>query len=875
MRSRLEPGKLLPTMLLLLMVGSLARSIEQARWTEGLHVLVPISFLGVITGALLASSRLRPFKAHLLGVFSGFIIVIWQTGRVLSAYEAASASRFTIVWTRFREWITVVLHGGSSYDQLLFVFIMGSIIWFLAYNSSWFMLRYAWAWWAVLPIGLVMLVNIGYALRPDYRPFVVFLLASMLLLVQSHLMRSSERWRQDGLGHEAGLATKFLLLGGVVSLLLLTLAWQGPSRSLAVTAKAAFERLETPWESVHDRWRHAFAFLYPGSAPRTTTTLGGGFTNFSDSFELGGPLRMGNQNVFTARAEPGQYWRGVALGTYTGAGWQTAGSKDAAVSSIYQESRSLQGPQRTARLKPGVEKSDQQVTVLLPVGRSLFASDTPVSVDRTARWQIPLLTRRAQAPVRGALSSQQTAARGSELARLRKLLVAIGPEHVARASVRGIRLRATPPLTRPSSKKVRPVSTAAAHERQSRARQLVISLRAELSALQQNGISARYTYAARRAPVISYSYLAPNQREVLDVTSVAPLTRGSVYKIRSIVANPTDAQLDKATGEIPDWVSERYLQVPPSVPPRVRKLALQITAGASTPHQKARAIESYLRKKKYREDMPVTPPGRDFVDYFLFDLKEGYCTYYSSAMAIMLREIGLPTRVVTGFAPGKFDNHIQQYVVSESQAHMWPQVYQPGYGWITYEPTPIRSLVERTPDVAAPKNPGVGAGIDPNSTQIEKLFGKRRTDGTAATGSPGLPLPVRFGLTLLAALAGALAVVYAMSLLRLRGLRGATRQYAKLVQVGTALGIGIRVTQTPTEYGARLASEVPGADTSVRRITSQYVAEVFGRQHVEASDLEGEWKRVVSQAMRSMPGRIWDGVRALAWRAARRGRRPG
>ncbi|MDP9352680.1 MAG: hypothetical protein M3P51_14225, partial [Chloroflexota bacterium] len=157
--------KLVTTGLLLIMVGSLARSIEQARWTAGLHVLLPIAVVGVVVGVLLAGSTLGTLRAHVLGFLTGVSVITWQTGSLLSVRELEDGNRFSIVWSRFRQWLRVVIEGGASYDQLLFVFTMGAIVWFLAYNGAWFVLRYGWVWWALLPTGLVMLVNLGYAVR--------------------------------------------------------------------------------------------------------------------------------------------------------------------------------------------------------------------------------------------------------------------------------------------------------------------------------------------------------------------------------------------------------------------------------------------------------------------------------------------------------------------------------------------------------------------------------------------------------------------------------------------------------------------------------------------------------------------------------------
>ncbi|MDP9383035.1 MAG: transglutaminase domain-containing protein [Chloroflexota bacterium] len=874
MRRYLDANNAVTAVLLLVMVGSLARSIEQGRWTDGLDVLFPIAVLGVLVGVLLAGSNLGTVRAHLVGVLAGLLVVTWQTGSLLPAEALENGNRFGVVWARFREWLSVVIEGGASYDQLLFVFTMGAIIWFLAYNGAWFVLRYGWVWWALLPTGLVMLVNLGYTIRPNTRPFVLFLLASMLLMIHTHLAQRRARWEQEGLGYEGGMLPKFLMLGSVLSLVLLALAWQGPSRGLTRTARAIFAQVERPWERVQDRWENAFAFLYPSSGGGGRRSgIGGGFTSFSDNFELGGPLRLGTRTVFTAEGEPRQYWRGVVYDEYTGRGWGVGGGPE-----VYPPVQPVQGKQLDQRvaqtkLPKGVYKVDQAVTVVLPVGTSVFAADTPVRFDRPSQWQLSPVLRQQTMRLDEELpaSTAVDRKRAYELNELRRLIQAIGPQRVRQASLDGgvevtPRVRSVPAINRRGDVTTpAPEATPALDEAE--ARQSEERLTDELIALNRRGIQASFRYQRGAAPVIRYAYYEANQHDLQVVTAQQAARKGETYKVTSFVPNPTDEQLNAERRPVPEWVRDRYLETG-SLPERVRARALELTQGAKTTHEKAQAIELYLRSLKYKENMPLTPPGRDFVDYFLFDRKEGYCTSFASAMAVMLRSLDVPARVVTGFAPGKYDTRLGRYVVTEAQAHMWPQVYYPTYGWVNYEPTPIRDLVSRTEGVGGGAyNPGIAAGTRPGDDLLQKnLDGNTMGGSIGAAGSSRLPAPVRFVLTILllmAVLAVLALLAYFISLVRLRGLRGARRQYAKLLQVGSVLGVRPALSHTPAEHSARLETAMPGARSSVREITSRYVSEVFGRQTRDHSDLDGEWKAVATQAARVAPGRVVSAIRGL------------
>lgn len=136
-------------------------------------------------------------------------------------------------------------------------------------------------------------------------------------------------------------------------------------------------------------------------------------------------------------------------------------------------------------------------------------------------------------------------------------------------------------------------------------------------------------------------------------------------------------------------IQKSYSTIGDSVPKRILELAEDITKHASTPMEKALAIEEYLMQNyEYTLTPPHTPEGRDFVDYFLFDLWGGYCTYFASAMAVMGRAVGLPTRYVEGFSMPPTPKHDMIYEVQKSNSHAWVEVYFPDVGWLTFDPTP-------------------------------------------------------------------------------------------------------------------------------------------------------------------------------------------
>lgn len=136
-------------------------------------------------------------------------------------------------------------------------------------------------------------------------------------------------------------------------------------------------------------------------------------------------------------------------------------------------------------------------------------------------------------------------------------------------------------------------------------------------------------------------------------------------------------------------IQRYYTHLPDTITERVKNLTGEIISLAQSPFEKAMAIETFLKNSfEYTLRPPHTPENVDFVDHFLFDLRIGYCTYFATAFAVMGRIAGLPTRYVEGFLMPPKPAEDGLYEVRQSNAHAWAEVYFPGFGWLTFDPTP-------------------------------------------------------------------------------------------------------------------------------------------------------------------------------------------
>ena len=163
------------------------------------------------------------------------------------------------------------------------------------------------------------------------------------------------------------------------------------------------------------------------------------------------------------------------------------------------------------------------------------------------------------------------------------------------------------------------------------------------------------------------------------------------YEATSDIATPTAPQLRAAGQNYPASIANIYLRLP-DVDPRIPQLASQITSSAKTNYDRAVVIENYLRTRfGYTLQLPRTET-KDPIANFLFERKQGHCEYFASSMAVMLRTLGIPSRVVNGFRSDEFNDITGSYVVRAKNAHSWVEAYFPGYGWQTFDPTPAGNV---------------------------------------------------------------------------------------------------------------------------------------------------------------------------------------
>ena len=297
------------------------------------------------------------------------------------------------------------------------------------------------------------------------------------------------------------------------------------------------------------------------------------------------------------------------------------------------------------------------------------------------------------------------------------------------------------------------------------------------------------------------------------------LGSGSIYTVVS-ERTPVGADFLRAADPLqvgyPDSIAERYLQLP-DIPDRIRILADEITKFEATTYDKVLAIESWMADNTtYSLDIPVLPRGADTVDHFLFEDQRGFCEQIGSSLVVMLRSLGIPSRLVIGYVPGERNPFTGLYEVRASDAHSWTEVYFPGYGWQGFDPTAEVPLYDGEQGGRA------GSGL--------LAFLLKRIDSMPAFVGPTVRL-----LAVGAVVAVMLALAWRTMITRRRRLRRSWHEItlATFEDIGRKRGRVRRASETPLEYLTSLEETgLAGAE----RVGELITAAAFGNRDVNADE---------------------------------------
>jgi transglutaminase-like putative cysteine protease len=324
-------------------------------------------------------------------------------------------------------------------------------------------------------------------------------------------------------------------------------------------------------------------------------------------------------------------------------------------------------------------------------------------------------------------------------------------------------------------------------------------------------------------------------------------SRGQKYSVTSLELEPTNDQMRELTTVVGPSLRP-YVRLPEDIPTAISDTAHEVTADAPTDWEKAQALQTYLRNGDftYSETAPVADGydgnGVDVIAKFLEE-KSGYCVHFSSAMAVMARTLGIPSRIAVGYAPGetvRVERGQNVYEVTSDNLHAWPELYFEGVGWVQFEPTPG---VGRATSFAAPGSPSSDSDSS-NTTGTDRSQQNNQRQGldsgapTSSTSSDTAPR------TAIATLAGLVVLVASPSLLRWARRRWRLRRgrtspdplWRELEDTARDFGVQTSAADTPRGFVGRL-QERPGVeDEALYRLLHRVETARFARSGAPEGD---------------------------------------
>ena len=807
-------------------------TIEAADWVDGLPSLKALVLVSLLFWVLLARSGIPWWVAHPLAALFGL-----SGAFVLGALTFAEGSGLAGLVDKIGSWIGAVgTEQGNRGTEMTGILLI-TVTLLMGHTTAWLAYRRPIALLAALPGLGVLLVVLTFLPSDYYWYFFMYLLAAAPGIAYRH----QGLWSMKGQRVTMGSA----VVGVALMAIAVAPAWRSPAPEGTVMPMAS--QFEEDWYSIRDGWSN----LFYGVPDRKQWPF------FSPPPDLPflGPLEPEDNVLMEVKSEQPHRWRMRVYETYTSTGWATHDG----VKFIAAEDAPLQEYVEDLKMRENVEitiRMNSKANALASVGEPLGVEGIPAKVELSPKPTFKMY-----------LEGTQPSYLPPEVDNYRQNLVPL------------LNLSAEERIQRTTSSS----SDLSASEQQVLTQSPNVALRNMGFRVLQNSqapaseLDQQLLLSGTPHMTLERAQEGPNP--TLALLGQRVLVPYRQYKTEGSVSVAPGQMLREADTGYPSWVTDRYLQLTPNFPTKVKELAEEITIGQDNPYDKAEAIRLYLQNLPYSLDISVPPPGQDWVEHFLFTERRGYCQNYASAMITMLRSLGIPSRLAVGFAPGIYNQDRDVWVVLSRHYHAWPEVYFPEYGWVEFEPTPP-DVQPALDELGIPRQPGLrnvtsdleecialfGIGVcnalddlledDPDGPgepedfpTIAPVVVEPDVGETDFPISPWVLLGLGLGLALVVPVGTASYVRW--GILRLGY---PTVIYASMCFLGRLSGVGLRTNDTSWEYCSRLTRAFPEHSDPMERITRGYVITRYGPSMgldaAETSAVRSAWRSIRGALLR-------------------------
>jgi len=376
-RTLLTPGDLSALLIAIALLLMPILSLAAAGWPLDLRTVIPVMVLSILFGFLLSRSHYNELLALVMsGVYGiGFVLLLASINEPGTIGDGAIS-----VFSRLFRWVVDAVSGGINQDDLVFTLLVAALFWFLGYNVAWHIFRIDRVWRVILPPGLILVTNSVYYTGANNLDgyLIAFVFLALLLIVRSNLDARSWEWYVNGIRVPAKLRRQFFRIGVILALVALALAWIVPSGDIQerLNRFQEFMRAE-PLTQLSELWNRLFSSVET-QGPTTADYYG------SDSLQLGGAIKLGEQTVFVVSAPAGRryYWRSRVFDLYEAGRWSPAVTTRLTVESSPLNIM-MEGDFTGAR-----DPVQQQFTIGLNASRLVYAAPQPFRIDLPTRTDL-------------------------------------------------------------------------------------------------------------------------------------------------------------------------------------------------------------------------------------------------------------------------------------------------------------------------------------------------------------------------------------------------------------------------------------------------------------------------------------------------------